>query len=247
MLDHLDVGVERLDRLPRRLGLGLADALGVVDHLALQVRLVDQVVIDDPYRADPGRGQVERGRRAQAAGAQQQHLRVQQLHLALDPELGQQGVARVAHPLLGGRCPRPHDRQALGLPLLDPAGDRGGVLVPEAAARRRRGRSGCPRRSRGSPASSVGGDLLDAVGDLVRRDQLVAVDVRLLVLDRVARVDQDGLAALDLLRACSGSICSTQALTCSIVSAASPSGVSPSIEPSSSTSSAPTTTSPSTG
>ena len=59
MLDHLDVGIEGLDRLPRRLGLRLADALGVVDHLALEVRLVDDVVVDEAERPDAGRGEIE--------------------------------------------------------------------------------------------------------------------------------------------------------------------------------------------
>ena len=97
MLDDVDVGVERLDRHAAPTAVfGIADPLGVVDHLALQVGLVDDVVVDEAERADPGRGEVEGGRRAEAAGADQQHLRVQQLQLALDPDLGQQGVARVA-------------------------------------------------------------------------------------------------------------------------------------------------------
>ena len=76
VLDDVDVGVERLDRLARRGGLRLADPLGVVDHLALQVGGVDDVVVDEAERADPGRGQVERGRGAEPAGADQQHLGV---------------------------------------------------------------------------------------------------------------------------------------------------------------------------
>ena len=89
-------------KIARRFGLRHPDPLGVVDHLALQVGGVDDVVVDQADRADPGRGQVERGRRAEAAGAEQQHLRVQQLQLAVDPDLGQQRVARVAVALLGG-------------------------------------------------------------------------------------------------------------------------------------------------
>ena len=92
-LIDLDVGVERVDRLLGRVDLGDADALGVVDHLALQVGEVDDVVVDDPERADAGRREVQRGRRAEAAGAEQQHLRVEQLLLALDPDLVEQQVA----------------------------------------------------------------------------------------------------------------------------------------------------------
>ena len=103
MRDHLDVGVERLDRLLGRLDLRLADPLGVVDHLALQVGQVDLVVVDDAERADAGRGEVQGGRRAEPAGADQQHLRLEQLLLALEPDLRDQQVARVALTLLGGQ------------------------------------------------------------------------------------------------------------------------------------------------
>jgi len=41
-----------------------------VDHLALKVRQVDDVVVDDPERADARRGEVKRGRRAKATGAE---------------------------------------------------------------------------------------------------------------------------------------------------------------------------------
>ena len=77
-----------------------ADRLGRVDHLALQVGEVDDVVVDDAERADAGGREVERGRRAEAAGAEQQHLRVEQLRLALGADLGEQQVAAVALVLL---------------------------------------------------------------------------------------------------------------------------------------------------
>ena len=99
--DDVDVGVERGERLLGRVDLALADAVDVVQDLALQVGLVDHVHVDDAERADAGRGQVERGRRAEAAGAEQQHLDVEQLQLALLAHLGQQQVALVAVALLG--------------------------------------------------------------------------------------------------------------------------------------------------
>ena len=67
-----DVGVQRLERALGGLGLRVAEALGRVDDLALQVRLVDGVVVDDPERADAGGREVERGGRAEAAGADQE-------------------------------------------------------------------------------------------------------------------------------------------------------------------------------
>ena len=49
--------------------LGLADVGGDVEHLALQVGEVDGVVVDDTEGADAGRGEIERRRRAESAGA----------------------------------------------------------------------------------------------------------------------------------------------------------------------------------
>ena len=94
-------GFSALICLLGRVDLRDADAVGGVDDLALEVREVDHVVVDDAERADAGRREVERGRRAEAAGAEQEDLRVEQLLLALDADLGEQEVARVALALLG--------------------------------------------------------------------------------------------------------------------------------------------------
>ena len=72
-----------------------------MQDLALQVAQVDDVVVDDADRADAGRREVEGRRRAEPAGADQQHLGVEQLRLPLLADLGQQEVAAVAVELLG--------------------------------------------------------------------------------------------------------------------------------------------------
>ena len=54
-----------------------------------------------PIVPTPGRGQVERRRRAEAARAEQQDLGVEQPQLALLADLGQQQVAVVAVALVG--------------------------------------------------------------------------------------------------------------------------------------------------
>ena len=59
-----------------------------MEHLALEVRLVDDVVVHDPEPPDSGSGQVERRGRAQPAGADEQHLRVEQPLLAATPISG---------------------------------------------------------------------------------------------------------------------------------------------------------------
>ena len=86
--DDLHVGVERLDRSLRRSRLRDADPVGRVDHLALEVRRVDDVVVDDPDRPDAGGGEVERGRRAKPSGPQEEHLGAEEGDLALDPTSG---------------------------------------------------------------------------------------------------------------------------------------------------------------
>ncbi len=93
VLDDLDVGVQRADRLLRRVHLRDADARCVMDHLALEVGEIDDVVVDDPQRADAGRGEIQSGRRAEPAGAQQQDLGVEQLLLALRADLRDQQMA----------------------------------------------------------------------------------------------------------------------------------------------------------
>ena len=60
--DDVDVGVQRHDRLLRRVDLAVADPVEVVEDLALQVRSVDLVHVDDADRADSGGGEVQRRR-----------------------------------------------------------------------------------------------------------------------------------------------------------------------------------------
>src|SRR4029453_5471666 len=138
----------------------------------------------------------------------QQDLGVQHLELALDTHLGEKRVAGVAHPLLGGHPIGHDDRTPLGLPGLDAAANRGGVLVAELAKLVRRPRGAITGGAVEDHALRVvGDDLLDSIDYVDRTDQLGAVDMRLEVLVRLARVDQRdapplkltlGLGGLDL-------------------------------------------------
>lgn len=67
-----------------------------MDHLALQVRQADRVVVDHAQSADAGGGEVLQQRRAQAAGADHQHTGLAQLGLTDAADLRQDDVARVA-------------------------------------------------------------------------------------------------------------------------------------------------------
>ena len=130
-----------------------------MQDLPLEVRLVDDVGVDDSEGADAGCGEVERGRGAEAAGADQQDPRLEQLQLALFADLRNQKVAAVTRTLLGAESTgRDVQWVAMALPVVDAAGQRDDVLVPELLER--------PRRERRAVAcGAVGDDLLGTVGD----------------------------------------------------------------------------------
>ena len=86
--------------------LGLSDVGLPVDDLALQVGLVDDVVVDDAERADAGRGEVEQRGTAEPAGADHEHLGVLESLLARHPDVGDDQVTAVAAYLV--------DRQFVG-------------------------------------------------------------------------------------------------------------------------------------
>ena len=60
--DDVDVGIECVDRAPRRLGLLLAYSVRGMDDLALEIRQVDDVEVDHADRSNAGRREIE-GRR----------------------------------------------------------------------------------------------------------------------------------------------------------------------------------------
>ena len=110
--DDVHVGVEQRERLLGRVDLAVADAVDVVEDLALQVRLVDDVHVDD---ADACRRRRRRGTARPASprppAPSSSTLDVEQLLLAVDVDLGQQQVALVAVALLGGEvCGAPPSR-----------------------------------------------------------------------------------------------------------------------------------------
>ena len=96
----VDVRVDRGQRLAAGFGLGHADAGLCVQNLALQVGQVDGVVVDQGDLPDACRGKIERGGRAEAAGADDQRVRGEYAFLALDAQRVQQDVSAVAEELL---------------------------------------------------------------------------------------------------------------------------------------------------
>jgi hypothetical protein len=128
----------------QRAAAGRPTRLGV-DDLALQVGRLHHVAVRDGERAHARGCEVQRGGRAQAASAHDQHARARQRALRARAEAGQRHVARVAAQLRRG--------QAVAA-RVDPTGGCGGLR-----RRRRRGRRGrsCWRRcGRGEPRGGAG-------------------------------------------------------------------------------------------
>ena len=76
--------------------LGPPDRGRGVQHLALQVRGVDDVVVHHAQVPDTGSGQVEQHGAAEAAGPDHQDPGGGEAALTLDPDAGQHGVTGVA-------------------------------------------------------------------------------------------------------------------------------------------------------
>src|SRR5439155_2827592 len=130
-LDYLDVRVERLERHAGGLGLRHPDAVVRVENLTLQVREVDHVHVDEADRPHARGGEVEGRRRAETAGADAEHLGVEELRLARLAHFGKQEVAAVADLLLGGELPVRGHGQTLVLPGREPTAHRRHLRVAE--------------------------------------------------------------------------------------------------------------------
>ena len=99
---HAHAGVECGHAGGGGVDLEAAEAAHVVRDLALQVGERHGVVVHQRDVADAGRGEVQRHGRAQAAGADDQGPRAEQALLALDADLVEQQVARIAEQVVVG-------------------------------------------------------------------------------------------------------------------------------------------------
>ena len=101
LADRVDLHL-RVDARQRGLSgqrLELADAFLRVQDLALQVGQVDRVAIGQRDMADSRGSQVQGGRRAESAGADDQHLGIDDPVLSFDAYGVKQDVAAVAQQL----------------------------------------------------------------------------------------------------------------------------------------------------
>src|SRR5664280_448609 len=92
----VDARVEGGDRERRGHRLWRAHAREIVRDLPLQVGEVDAVAVDERDAADAGAAKIERDRRAEPAGADDEHTGREQPALAVDADVVEQDVARVA-------------------------------------------------------------------------------------------------------------------------------------------------------
>src|SRR3989475_10217085 len=93
---HVDVRVDLSDALLRDVDLLAADVLRPVQHLALQVRLVDHVEVDDPETADAGGAEVLGERHAEPPGADDQGGRLLEFQLPRHADFGQDQMPGIA-------------------------------------------------------------------------------------------------------------------------------------------------------
>jgi hypothetical protein len=83
-----------------RLDFRHADRIRAIEDLPLKIGEVDLVRVGQGEFADAARGEVERCRAAQAAGADDERMRGAQPLLPLDPDFVEKDVAAVAEELL---------------------------------------------------------------------------------------------------------------------------------------------------
>ena len=97
---ELDVRVGVVNAIACRVELGASDVARPVQQLSLQVGDFDNVEVDEPDGADAGRGEVQRGRRAQPSGADDEDPARLELALAVDGHFGKEQVPSVAQQLV---------------------------------------------------------------------------------------------------------------------------------------------------
>jgi hypothetical protein len=89
-------GLIAAQRLLAGFGLGHADACLGVQNLALQIGEIDRVVIDQRYFSNASRGKIERRRRTQTTGTDDQGMSIEDALLAFNAQCVKQNVAAVA-------------------------------------------------------------------------------------------------------------------------------------------------------
>jgi hypothetical protein len=93
---HPDLGIEAREPLASRLGLGSRDGAAVEQHLALQVGELHAVAVQKSQSAATCGRQVQRGRRAEPAGADHQYAGRLEFFLSGRADLAERQMTLVA-------------------------------------------------------------------------------------------------------------------------------------------------------
>ena len=133
--DDLHVRVQGLKGLPRGVHLGPTHVLGLVENLALEVRELDMVRINDSKGPDPGGGEIECRGGAEPSGPDAEDLRQEKSLLPPLPHLGEHEVAAVSLDLLGCQGGLLDEGIVQHLPTLKPTDQGGDVFVTELLER----------------------------------------------------------------------------------------------------------------
>lgn len=96
MRHDLDFRIQIADSFPRRFEFRASDVRRPVKNLAVEIRDVDVVEIDEANAPDAGRGEIRRGGTAEPSRADDEDGRRAQPGLPLDADLRQRDLARVA-------------------------------------------------------------------------------------------------------------------------------------------------------
>src|SRR5438045_8424427 len=96
MCRELDVRIQIVQMLDGSFELRSSNILCIVKNLAVQITFVDTIEIDETDVTDSGRGEINRSRTSESAGADDEHRSFSEPALAFFAEFGQSDLARVA-------------------------------------------------------------------------------------------------------------------------------------------------------
>ena len=157
--DRVHVGVQRRHGLPGAGGLRNADAPRRVGDLPLKVGQADRVVVGHAERAHAGGREIHQQGRTQAAGADDEDARVQELRLPGAPHLPEHDVAGVTLDLFFRELhpdPRPLAGAVRGRGAGHAAGHIAGSAAVRATGRRLKGSANPSSRTRRRPGRCRG-------------------------------------------------------------------------------------------
>ena len=198
--DRLDIRVQPADPLLGRLDLGLAEGAGRVQHLALEIRRVDDVVVHEPEAPDSRGGQIEQSGGAEPARTDDEDARLEQAALAGEADLGDEHVAAVALSLRLVEIVRGFDGLAGLHPGGEPAGERDRFVagLPEVRCREERS---VAVRAVDDDLRPRRRDVADPCHELPLRKMVSARDAAEVPLVLAPHVDEDGVRVEQRLRA----------------------------------------------